>query len=443
MPYTYTPAQDPMAVAEQGFSTDPEIRFTPFTSCIGLLASHADINVDDVTAIHLVMVGADGTIFNNLAADNAVALLGAYRQVVVIGSTTSWARQPGLNGAFQHLIGLLDHPIIMDRDDGTYGGRIHAGQFQIYDNGHYVNVPAAEVNMVPAAPAPVPGLAGEAAVALAMTPLQWADVTYAAQQWANLLQDSVDINVQVWWVDMAPANQALGLSLNAMCIPGIVQTGGQTLTRAQAKRSGALAFNDPGLDMLVVLDSGTPWLTGTGANAPVVPNGQYSLATTVLHELCHGLGFLGLCNVDSHAQTGTYSDPNLVPLVQAVAAHTQPPVTIPPNFFPPNLAAGQMTPLAGLFRYTNPALHQGMAADDYTAFTSGTMPASITVQGSTLVPPQPAPSTVLTGQPFAPFTNCDHVTTANCLMNPTTSGRYYGSPDVTTLNLVRAIGWTV
>lgn len=433
MPYTYTPALNPLAVAEQGFSTDPETRFTRFTSCIGLLVNHEGMNADNVTAIHLVMVSDDGTVFNNQAADNAVALLGDYQQVVVIGETDLW--EDNLPGPYSHLLSQLTHPIVMQRGDGIYGGRILNGQFQVYDNGYYSDVPEAEVQLVPAAD---PNHSAEAAAALAIPAAAWSDVVYAAQQWANTLQDDVVLHVQVWWVDMSATG------LNGLCIPGIVQTagqGGQTLTRAQAKLQGLLAPDDPRLDMVVALDSTTRWVLGHAPYVPVGPT-QFSLATTAMHELCHGLGFLGLCNVDNNTHTGLYSDPNLIGLVQQVAGLTQPAVTIPPYFFQPAPVASRLTPLANLFTYANPNLHKGTAADDYTAFT--TAPVSITAQGLTLVHPQPQPTTVLTGQPFQPFTSCDHVVTPQaCLMNSSTQGHYFASPDATTLNLLRAIGWTV
>lgn len=141
MPYTYNPAYNPLAVEEQAYSTAVELRFTAFTSCIGLLAACANDNVGQVTGVHLVMVGADESVFDNAAADNAVALLGQYSQVVVIGLTDLW--QANLPGPYRYLLAQLTHPIVMPEQDGLYGGRIEAGVFQVYINGAYVNVAAA------------------------------------------------------------------------------------------------------------------------------------------------------------------------------------------------------------------------------------------------------------------------------------------------------------
>lgn len=139
MPYTFSPAPDPMAVAEQAYSKDPTIQFTPFTSCIGLLANYKDINRNDVTAVHLVIVSDDATTFNEEAAKNAVALLEDYDQVVVIGATDIWHDNVPL--PYQYLLSLLNQPIVVQRGDGIYAGRIDEGRFQVYDNGHYINVP--------------------------------------------------------------------------------------------------------------------------------------------------------------------------------------------------------------------------------------------------------------------------------------------------------------
>jgi len=135
MAYNFAPAGNVMAIAEQQYGTAQEVRFTQFTSCIGLLARAGN----NVTGVHLVMVSADDTPFDNAAADAAVALLPAYTQVVVIGQTQMW--NDNLNGPYNYLLGLLANPVIIDVNDGIYGGRVEAGVFQTYQNGVYVNVP--------------------------------------------------------------------------------------------------------------------------------------------------------------------------------------------------------------------------------------------------------------------------------------------------------------
>lgn len=270
-------------------------------------------------------------------------------------------------------------------------------------------------------------------------PAQQADIQYAAAQWANLIQDAVTINVQVWATSMA------GTGLNGICIPGVIQTHNRTLTRPQAKAQGILGAQDVALDLVIAFDINTPWVLGT---PPVHPlnAGQFSLSTTMMHELCHGLGFLGLCNVDNVAQTGTYTAANtLLPLVNNIVGIMNPQVVIPAHFFPalPVSGFGVITPFANLFQYTNGALNKGTPADDYTAFTSPF--GSITANG--LQPGHGAvPYTVWTGAPFMPFTTCDHIGSPmglQYLMEATTQGLYLAAPDAPACDLLRAVGWTI
>ncbi len=272
------------------------------------------------------------------------------------------------------------------------------------------------------------------------TAAQQADIEYAAAQWAgilNIANPGLTINVQVWAVDMSAT------ALNAMCIPGIFQTADSTLTNPQAKLSGAIAQDDAAIDLIVVMDTVTPWVLGTNP-APVVAPGQYSLATTIMHELCHGLGFLGLCNVYPPAQgapgQGIYTAANtLIPGLEGTVNAMVPPVVLPANYFPANPITGfaVITPFANLFWYADGVLVKGAAADDYTAFM-GT--------NSIFIGVMPAGQyTVLTadGAQFDPFTTCDHITGANYLMNPSTVGQYYAVPDASSRAILRLIGWTV
>jgi len=259
------------------------------------------------------------------------------------------------------------------------------------------------------------------------TLLQQADINEAAHQWGATIQDAVNIQISVMSLPLGGAH-------NAMCIPGIVQHAGQTLTRAQAKLQH-VAIVDPAavpLDMLILIDSATPWVTGF-APAPVVGPHQFSLLTTMLHEMCHGFGILGLCNV-AHA-AGIYSDPGLTALLPPVA---------PASFFPPGLQSGfgWITPFAAQFAYQGvlAILTKGIPADDYVAFMSAS--------GNVVIPVGATNYTVLTGNNnFVPFTTCDHVvgndaiTHQPYLMSSTTLGQFMGQPDASSRALLHTIGW--
>lgn len=276
------------------------------------------------------------------------------------------------------------------------------------------------------------------AVAAVPTVPQQADIVYACNQWALALTNrhhNLTINVEFWAVDMSATG------LNGMCIPGIVQTAAATLTRPQAKLSGAIANpNDPAIDLVVVMDTTTPWVLGTPPLIPVA-GGQYSLATTMLHELCHGLGFIGICNVDTGVMphVGIYTDANLIAYLNIVVGAMNPAVAIPAHFFPalPVSGIAVATPFAQLFHYSSPGnyLTKGFGPDDYIAFTTA---------NDVIIPSAVAPGgfyTAVTGAPFQPFTSCDHITGGPYLMNSSTVGQYYAAPDAASLDILGLTGW--
>lgn len=135
MAYTLNPAQDVMAIAEQQFGSGEEIRFTPFTSCIGVIAREGN----QVTGIHLVMLSQDDTPFNDDAARLTLRTLSNYTQVIVIGQIEMW--EDNFQQPYQTLINGLNSPMTISRNDGKYGGRVNGqGKFQIYENGKYSDV---------------------------------------------------------------------------------------------------------------------------------------------------------------------------------------------------------------------------------------------------------------------------------------------------------------
>jgi len=133
--YDFTLAKDTMKIAEQEYGTDAEVRFTIFTSCIGLLARKEN----NVTGVHLVMFSDTGNVFDNEAAEAAAACLPVgYTSVVVIGQVNMW--EDNLNGPYNYLLSLLNNPNTIDKNDGIYGGRVLNQKFQYYDNGMYMDV---------------------------------------------------------------------------------------------------------------------------------------------------------------------------------------------------------------------------------------------------------------------------------------------------------------
>ena len=127
MPYTLRPAADAMAIAEQEYATAQEIRFTAFTSCIGVIARQGP----NLTAVHLVMRADDDSPFDTPAVLAVLARLTAhYDSAWIIGCTDLWENpQNDVLAAFGQLVAGIRCSEAVKRfplAPSTYGARVDA-----------------------------------------------------------------------------------------------------------------------------------------------------------------------------------------------------------------------------------------------------------------------------------------------------------------------------
>ncbi|MGH9225047.1 MAG: hypothetical protein ACRD2W_15005 [Acidimicrobiales bacterium] len=73
---------------------------------------------------------------------------------------------------------------------------------------------------------------------------------------------------------------------------------------AEALSGQNLAEDDP--DIVIEINTRSDWYYGTDGN---VPSGRYDLMSVVLHEVAHGLGFLGTMNVSGNSGTWGIGSP--------------------------------------------------------------------------------------------------------------------------------------
>jgi hypothetical protein len=138
--YQFRQAHNLAKVAEQEYGTGPEIMFTTFTSCIGLLGFVGASQTPGYrcTGVHLVMVSDKDKVFDPSVANRAAALLGVRERTVIIGCVDLWAAN--VPAGYQELVYILDHPTIIQGDDGLYGGRVYRGVFQTYQRSRWVTL---------------------------------------------------------------------------------------------------------------------------------------------------------------------------------------------------------------------------------------------------------------------------------------------------------------
>ena len=134
MPYTISKTTNPLKINEQEYASGSEIKFTAFTSCIGVIAKKGT----ELTAVHLVIVAKDGSIFCANDVPAVVNLLPKTPDAVTIfGCIDVWnnpANGKELHEAFQKLTAELktskkyqQH----EKDLGTYGAKIDGDDIKI------------------------------------------------------------------------------------------------------------------------------------------------------------------------------------------------------------------------------------------------------------------------------------------------------------------------
>jgi hypothetical protein len=132
MPYSFKCTQNATAIEEQKYAIGQEVRFTKFTSCLGVIAQQGS----SLIGVHLVIVSDEGEVFNDTVTDVLADLLKSYEVKTVIGKTDFW--QGSISDAYSYLLRRLGNPPRVSVDDGVYGGKLNEGKLQLYKNGSYI-----------------------------------------------------------------------------------------------------------------------------------------------------------------------------------------------------------------------------------------------------------------------------------------------------------------
>ena len=132
MPYELVEGTNPLQIKEREYASAAEIKFTPFTSCIGVISKKGPT----LTAVHLVIIAGD--IFGSDAND-VPAVLGQLPEprdaVTIVGCIDVW--QNPLNGnelvaAFQKLTGSFKKLTKLNWGDGTYRAKIEGDAIKVF-----------------------------------------------------------------------------------------------------------------------------------------------------------------------------------------------------------------------------------------------------------------------------------------------------------------------
>ena len=132
MPYEIIQATNPLQIKEREYASAAEIKFTRFTSCIGVISKKGPT----LTAVHLVIISGD--IFGSDAND-VPTVLGQLPEprdtVTIVGCMDVW--QNPVNGAvlvaaFQKLTGSFKKLTKLNWGDGTYRAKIEGDAIKVF-----------------------------------------------------------------------------------------------------------------------------------------------------------------------------------------------------------------------------------------------------------------------------------------------------------------------
>jgi len=129
------------------------------------------------------------------------------------------------------------------------------------------------------------------------TNLAKASFQKAVDIWASLIQSPVEIKIEAHWRNLGagtlgscgPTNYYLGYD-------GMPEENTYYPISLAEKLAGKDLNDSTDFEMIANFNNSAAWYYGTDGNTP---SDKYDLLTVVLHEICHGLGFIGSLSVDN------------------------------------------------------------------------------------------------------------------------------------------------
>jgi hypothetical protein len=247
------------------------------------------------------------------------------------------------------------------------------------------------------------------------TPQAQAAFQYAVDIWSSILVSSVPIRIKAKWAPLATG------VLGSAGPNGFANDGSKWFPIALAEAMGGAALNNPdSADIKATFSSSfSNWYLGTDGNPA---SNEFDFVSVVLHELGHGLGFIG--SMEYNNGSGSWGGGTSLPFVYDIyAVNGSGQQLIDTNIFPnPSMELGQQLVSNNLF-YNSPK----------TVSANGGTPAPIY-----------APNPWEQGSSYSHFDEATYGGTQNALMTPSIApGEVIHSPGPLMLALFEDNGWTV
>lgn len=247
----------------------------------------------------------------------------------------------------------------------------------------------------------------------------------AVLTWQGILNSNIPVQVEAYW------GVNIGNNLTAMCVPNGIENFANApspntwYTSALADKLVNQDLQSDQADMAVFFDSvNFNWYTGQGNPQP----NEYDLESVALHELCHGLGFLGLFWVDQNNQ-GSYGNNALLQVIPPNVMNLLPfqlplNLNMHPSVYGRHIIDGNGNQLTNPIPYPNPSLNLGGALEGNQLFFN--------LNNYQVYAPNQ----------FIPFTSIEHLNNQNSLMRPSINvGQVVRQVDAPVQNILQSLGW--
>lgn len=165
---------------------------------------------------------------------------------------------------------------------------------------------------------------------------------YASTIWSVLLNSTVPIKVNAWFVPLPAGLLGITLPNGRKNFAGAPQPDVWYAT-SLANAIAGTELNSGEADFDLYLNNTINWYYGIDGNGP---GNKYDFVSIVLHEMCHGLGFVGLAKTDG--TTGSFGLLQASDFAPIVTSFPWPALDTLPGIYDTKLEDATGTPLTSL-----------------------------------------------------------------------------------------------
>jgi hypothetical protein len=265
------------------------------------------------------------------------------------------------------------------------------------------------------------------------TPQAQIAFAYAANIWTQTLESTVPIKVNAYFTPLIPGLLGITFPNGVKDFPGAPVDSTWYPTSLANSITGT-ELNPGQFDIDLYLNSSINWYTDTTGT---VPPAQYDLVSVVLHELCHGLGFVSLAKKSGTVGSfGLLQASDFAPLT---TSFPWPALDTLPGIFDRYLINALGQPLD---TFANPSTTLGTQLSNNNVYFSG--PNAVAANGN-INPRMYAPATFSLGSSILHLNEATYPTgNINELMTPNAAaGNANHNPGPICIGILQDIGWTI